>query len=397
MPIQLLQELITYPTITPKECGIYQHILSAFTPILQNPNYQSLQITQEKEGVKNCFYAIYPKSANKEHLRHLCFAGHIDVVPTGEGWEVEPFSGEEKDGYIYGRGAQDMKGGISSFICAITQSLQNPDFTKQFLQSQCMLSFLLTSDEEGDGIYGTRFMLAELESQNLLPDMCIVAEPTSTNSSGDMIKIGRRGSINGTIIIQGKQGHVAYPQKCINPIELLGAKLGKLAGVALDSGNADFAKSQLVITDIRGGMEVVNVTPQNLKIMFNIRNSPLSNEDSIRSYIEQVLQGLPYELELKTSSLPFITKADSPLVTLLCHAIKHITHKSPELSTSGGTSDARFFAQYGVDVVELGVPNDRIHAINERVSIGDVLLLRDIFIDFLALFLENAKSIEYKE
>lgn len=254
-----------------------------------------------------------------------------------------------------------------------------------------MLSILLTSDEEGEGIYGTKFMLEELKKRDLLPHSCIVAEPTSINHTGDMLKIGRRGSINGTLIIEGKQGHVAYPQKCINPIELLGSKLGALAGIELDNGDSHFAPSKLVITDIRSGMEVVNVTPQNLKIMFNVRNSPLSNEDSIRSYITSILGSLPYELTLKTNSLPFITADDSEIVKSLCAIIERTLGITPQLSTSGGTSDARFFASYGVNVVEIGVPNDRIHAINERVSISDILALHDIFVEFLQLFIKNAK------
>lgn len=387
MPLSLLQELIKRPSITPQECGIYEIILNKLNSLIQKEHIDTFIIEQEKEGVKNLFYLIAPKGANKSNLHHFCFAGHIDVVPTGEGWEFEPFSGIENEGFIYGRGAQDMKGGISAFICAVCNILESHNTSSLPI----MLSILLTSDEEGEGIYGTKFMLEELKKRDLLPHSCIVAEPTSINRTGDMLKIGRRGSINGTLIIEGKQGHVAYPQKCINPIELLGSKLGALAGIELDNGDSHFAPSKLVITDIRSGMEVVNVTPQNLKIMFNVRNSPLSNEDSIRSYITSILGSLPYELTLKTNSLPFITADDSEIVKSLCAIIERTLGITPQLSTSGGTSDARFFASYGVNVVEIGVPNDRIHAINERVSISDILALHDIFVEFLQLFIKNAK------
>lgn len=387
MPLSLLQELIKRPSITPQECGIYEIILDKLTPLLQNKDFETLEIRQEKEGVKNLFFLIAPKGADKSKLHHFCFAGHIDVVPTGEGWEFEPFCGTQDEKYIYGRGAQDMKGGVSAFICAVCNILESHNTSSLPI----MLSVLLTSDEEGEGIYGTQFMLEELKKRDLLPHSCIVAEPTSINRTGDMLKIGRRGSINGTLIIEGKQGHVAYPQKCINPIELLGSKLGALAGIELDNGDSHFAPSKLVITDIRSGMEVVNVTPQNLKIMFNVRNSPLSNEDSIRSYITSILGSLPYKLTLKTNSLPFITADDSEIVKSLCAIIEHTLGITPQLSTSGGTSDARFFASYGVNVVEIGVPNDRIHAINERVSISDILALHDIFVEFLQLFIKNAK------
>ncbi|WP_295736672.1 succinyl-diaminopimelate desuccinylase [uncultured Helicobacter sp.] len=385
MPLSLLKDLVKLPSVTPQECGIYTMIKEKFNQI-QTPFVENLVIEQENNGVKNLFYLFYPKGADISALPHLCFAGHIDVVPTGENWQYEPFSAKEVDGYIYGRGTQDMKGGVSAFVSAICQSLES-----QSLEN-CMLSILLTSDEEGEGTYGTKIMLETLQKRSLLPDCCIVAEPTSTHHTGDTIKIGRRGSINGTLIIEGKQGHAAYPQKCLNPIELLGSRLGLLAGVNLDNGNSYFEPSKLVITDIRGGMEVVNVTPQNLKIMFNVRNSPLSDEDSIRNYIEGVLDTLPYTLTLKTSSLPFITESNTELVKSLNAVIETKVGKKAELSTSGGTSDARFFSAFGVKVVELGVPNDRIHAINERVKIDDILVLHDIFIDFLAIFKKSAKK-----
>ena len=385
MPLSLLKDLVKLPSVTPQECGIYTMIKEKFSQI-QTPLLESLVIEQENNGVKNLFYLFYPKGADIGALPHLCFAGHIDVVPAGENWQYEPFSAKEVDGYIYGRGTQDMKGGVSAFVSAICQSLESQSLV------DCMVSILLTSDEEGEGTYGTRIMLETLQKRHLLPHCCIVAEPTSTHHTGDTIKIGRRGSINGTLIIEGKQGHVAYPQKCLNPIELLGSRLGLLAGVNLDNGDNYFEPSKLVITDIRGGMEVVNVTPQNLKIMFNVRNSPLSNEDSIRNYIEGMLDTLPYTLTLKTSSLPFITQSNTELVKSLNAVIETKVGKKAELSTSGGTSDARFFSAFGVKVVELGVPNDRIHAINERVKIDDILILHDIFIDFLAVFNKSAKK-----
>ena len=385
MPISLLKNLIKLPSITPQECGIYAIIKKKFSQI-QAPLLESLVIEQENNGVKNLFYLFYPKVANISALPHLCFAGHIDVVPTGENWQYEPFSAKEVDGYIYGRGTQDMKGGVSAFVSAVCQSLKSQSLV------DCMLSILLTSDEEGEGTYGTKIMLEELQKRGLLPHCCIVAEPTSTHHTGDTIKIGRRGSINGTLIIEGKQGHAAYPQKCLNPIELLGSRLGLLAGVNLDNGNSYFEPSKLVITDIRGGMEVVNVTPQNLKIMFNVRNSPLSDEDSIRTYIESTLATLPYTLTLKTSSLPFITESNTELVKSLNAVIEAKVGKKAELSTSGGTSDARFFSAFSVKVVELGVPNDRIHAVNERVKIDDILALHEIFTDFLAIFKKSARK-----
>lgn len=383
--LELLQTLIQRQSITPKECDIYALIKSEFDSINTNA-LECVLLEQETKGVKNLFMLFYPKGKKLEHLAHFCFAGHIDVVPAGgneaEAWDFPPFSGAESSGYIYGRGAQDMKGGVACFISAMKNALDSG------LQT-CALSLLLTSDEEGDGTYGTQYMLELLRQKALLPHFCIVAEPTSNVKSGDVIKIGRRGSINGVITIQGKQGHVAYPSKCVNPIELLGAQLGKLAGVNLDKGDSAFCPSKLVITDIRGGMEVVNVTPSALKIMFNVRNSPLSDESSIKSYIDSVLSGIPYTLSLKTSSQPFITSQNSALIDMICQSIKDVAKIAPELSTNGGTSDARFFAAFGVEVIELGVPNDSIHAVNERVKISDINMLESIFSHFLQNFKEQ--------
>lgn len=368
--LSLLERLISYPSITPKECGIYALVEKIFAQALGENALEV--ITQEREGVKNLFLHTPHKAQ-----RHLCFAGHIDVVPPGEGWSSDPFTPAHRDGYLYGRGAQDMKSGVSAFVCAVRDFLvRNPSATQDL-----QISLLLTSDEEGEGTYGTRYMLDELESRGLLPTMAIVAEPTAHAVCGDVIKVGRRGSINGKITIFGKQGHVAYPQNCINPTELLGARLGELAGVNLDKGDAHFEPSKLVITDIRGGMEVVNVTPNELKILFNVRNSPQTTKEDVQSYVRKVLEGLDFTLELRQSSVGFLS--DSSLVAMMSTCIESVCGRAPELSTSGGTSDARFFGARGIPVVEVGVPNDKIHAIDERVRPQDVQRLYEIFTRFL--------------
>lgn len=406
--IDLLQRLIKKPSITPMECGIYDMIEAELGVLKSHYNMEIIRYDEDMQGnsikktdskksrdelTKNILYAILPKGLNLEsaskQFKHFCFAGHIDVVPSGDGWEDEPFSAKLENGYIYGRGAQDMKAGVSAFVYAVRDVLL--EWRDKPLNA--IVSILLTSDEEGDGIYGTRHILELLRTKDILPNACIVAEPTSVDKCGDMIKIGRRGSINGILVINGKQGHVAYPEKCINPVEILGSKLGEIAGKDLDNGNEYFAPSKMVVTDIRGGLEVTNVTPNALKIMFNVRNSPLVDERFVREYIESHLGGIDYKLTLKTNSLPFITKADSALVGLLRDCIKDILQVEPTLSTSGGTSDARLFAALGIEVVELGVRNDRIHAINERVSKEDVLHLCAVFMEFLKRYL----SISIKE
>lgn len=408
--VEFLQELLRYQTITPNECGIYEVIKSR----LARAGFAFLHI--DEGGVKNLFaYRLAggdmdssadssTRAESSADSTHFCFMGHVDVVPVGEGWSADAFGAEVKDGFVYGRGAQDMKGGVAAFVCAMCDfiedfeagrlefSLDSSDLDSSAKTPRLpSLSILLTSDEEGEGTYGTRYALEELKARGLLPNSAIVAEPTCVERLGDTIKIGRRGSINGVLKIIGKQGHVAYPEKCINPLEALGAHLQGIAGAKLDSGSEYFKPSQIIITDIRGGLEAVNVTPGEVKIMFNIRNSPLTSLQSVESYLQNIVakikQNAPKaqcELVLKQSAKPFITKADSALVSMLEKSIESICGVRAERSTSGGTSDARFCAEYGIDAVEFGVCNDRIHAVDERVKIDEVTGLYSVFYAFLA-------------
>lgn len=381
--LEVLKKLITYPTITPNECGIYEFIRAEL------PYFEVLEINEG--GVKNLFLFkrfgamqeqnIGSKNQHKKPF-HICFSGHIDVVPPGEGWIEEPFVPIVREEYLYGRGTQDMKSGVAAFVCALR------DFISQYsYELECASSFvfsiLLTSDEEGSGTYGTKIVLEKLKKQNFLPDITIVAEPTCEERMGDIIKIGRRGSINGVIEIKGVQGHVAYPKKCQNPVEMLGSRLGDIAGVELDKGDEHFSPSKLVITDIRGGMEVVNVTPANLRIMFNVRNSTHTNLENVREYVEKVLEGLPFELSITQSSQPFLTNVNSCVAKLLSEAVSNVCGVTPKMGTHGGTSDARHFANFGLEVVEFGVRNDRIHSVDERVNIKDVEILYQVFYKML--------------
>ena len=299
---------------------------------------------------------------------HLCFSGHIDVVPAGDGWESDPYTPKIEDGKIYARGAQDMKSGVAAFVAAIKESQK---FNGR-------LSLLLTSDEEADGI-GTQRALKALKEKNMLPDFAIIAEPTCEKSFGDAIKIGRRGSINGTLKLHGKQGHAAYPSKSVNVINLIAPILPKIAGKHLDNGDEFFDASEFVITDIRAGMEVTNVTPGLLKMMFNVRNSTKTSKKDIEDFLHKHFKGLNYELELKPSANPFMTNPDSKVVKVLKDSIEDICNIKPKLSTAGGTSDARFFGAYGIDTVEFGVINDTIHAPNERTAISEVKNLYKVF------------------
>ena len=299
---------------------------------------------------------------------HLCFSGHIDVVPAGDGWNSEPYTPKIEDGKIYARGAQDMKSGVAAFVQAC-KDVQN--FNGR-------LSIMLTSDEEEDGI-GTQNALKGIKQMGLMPNYVIIAEPTCEKIFGDAIKIGRRGSVNGVLKLYGKQGHAAYPAKSVNVINLIAPILPKIAGKNLDNGDEFFEPSQFVITDIRAGMEVTNVTPGLLKMMFNVRNSTKTTAEDIEDFVKSNFNGLEYELEMKPSAKPFMTTPESKVVRLLQSSIKDVCKIETNLSTAGGTSDARFFGAYGVDTIEFGVINDTIHAPNERTTVHEVKALNSVF------------------
>lgn len=360
---ELFFKLLRYHSITPDDDGAFAFIADYLS------DFEHMLI--DIEDTKNIF--IYKRFGEGPHL---CFAGHIDVVPPGEGWESDPFEPTLKGGKIYARGTQDMKSGVCAFVQACKE-------TKTFGGT---LSLLLTSDEEGEATHGTIEVLRELKQQNFLPDFAIVAEPTCEEVFGDAIKIGRRGSINGILKIKGLQGHAAYPQKADNPVNAIAPLLKDLAGHHFDKGDNSFSPSELVITDIRAGMEVTNVTPSELKLMFNVRNSTKTNKETINEYIQKVCEGLNFTLDLRQSAFPFVTEHDSKVVTVLQEAIKTKLGKKAKLSTAGGTSDARFFGQFGVQTVEFGVINDTIHAPNECTSMDEVLGLHGVFQEVIKNF-----------
>jgi len=356
--VSFLKELLKFRSITPDDAGSLEFIAKFL------PDFEAKFI--EKNGTKNLILSkIYGEG------EHLAFAGHVDVVPPGDGWDSEPFAPLEKDGYIYARGAQDMKSGVAAFVCAAKEA-----------KFDGKLSLILTSDEEGDGTYGTPLALEYLREIRDLPKFCVVAEPTCDKKFGDSIKVGRRGSINGKIVIKGVQGHVAYPEKCVNPVNLIAPLLSKIADHDMDVGSEFFSPSKIVVTDIRGGMQVCNVTPSELSIMFNVRNSNLN----VESYLRSVLDGLSYELSIKQSSKRFLTNKDSKIVRNLMASATKITGVTPLLNTKGGTSDARHFAEFGVDAIEFGVINDRIHAKNERVSVDEINKLYEVFKELIESF-----------
>ncbi|WP_456391494.1 succinyl-diaminopimelate desuccinylase [Nitratifractor sp.] len=354
--VDLLIRLLSAPSVTPDDGGLMEFVQGYLE------GYEVLRI--DEGGVKNLFM-----SKTFGPGEHLCFAGHVDVVPPGEGWESDPFVPTIRDGQIFARGAQDMKSGVAAFLEAMRR-------TESFNGT---LSLLLTSDEEGEATYGTQIVLERLKETGRLPDYAIVAEPTCETRFGDAIKIGRRGSINGVLELYGRQGHAAYPEKADNPIHRIAPILPRIAGVDLDVGDAHFAPSKLVITDLRSGMEVTNVTPGQLKMMFNVRNSTRTTIEDVEHFVRTQFEGCEYSLNLSQSAHPFVTDPETRIVELLDEAIERETGQKPRHSTAGGTSDARFFGAYGVKVVEFGPRNDTIHAPNERVAIDEVEALFRVF------------------
>ncbi len=360
----LLISLLKEASVTPdaKNCfKITKEYLSDFECIEVNKN-----------DTKN---QILSKTFNEKGI-HLAFCGHIDVVPAGSGWDSEPFTPLIKGDEIIARGSQDMKSGVAAFLNACKNYTNcNKNIRK--------ISIILTSDEEGDGTDGTILALEYLKAKNDLPDMAIVAEPTSENTFGDSIKVGRRGSIHAKITILGKQGHAAYPNKCINPVHLGANALAKIAGANLDNGNEFFEPSKIVITNLSAGIGASNVTPADFTISLNLRNSPLTTKEDLERFLKECLDGLNYELKINQSSEPFYTNANGVLVKTLIKALNSLNITNPSLNARGGTSDARLFAKFGIEVAELGVCNDKIHASNESVKFSEVELLSECFLRFL--------------
>jgi succinyl-diaminopimelate desuccinylase len=308
---------------------------------------------------------------------HLCFAGHTDVVPVGDeaAWTHPPFSGEVVDGKLYGRGAADMKGGVAAFAAAAIDFVQSHKF-------KGTLSFLITGDEEGPAINGTVKMLQWCEKQNIRFDHCLVGEPTCPETLGDMIKIGRRGSLNATLTVHGAQGHVAYPHKADNPIKDALKILSALAALKLDDGNAHFQPSNLEITSVDVGNTASNVIPAKVTAKLNVRFNSEHSIDSLKALLNSTVQdaadGRAFDLVFAAPvSDVFITQPDGFIDTLKA-AIKAETGQTPELSTSGGTSDARFIKNY-CPVVEFGLVGQTMHKVDEHIEVSDLEGLTRIY------------------
>lgn len=306
----------------------------------------------------------------------LCFAGHTDVVPTGpvERWDNPPFAPKVIDGMLHGRGAADMKGSLAAMLVAAER------FVAEHPNHKGSIAFLITSDEEGPATEGTVKVVDTLVARNEKVDWCIVGEPSSTDQVGDVVKNGRRGSLNARLTIKGKQGHVAYPHLARNPIHLAAPALAALAAEVWDHGNDYFPPTSFQISNINSGTGATNVVPGELVALINFRFSTESTVDGLKARVIDLLDqhGLDYELDWTLSGLPFLTEPGD-LLDGVATAIREVTGRETQPSTSGGTSDGRFIATMGTQVVELGPRNATIHQVNECISAADLDTLTDIY------------------
>jgi succinyl-diaminopimelate desuccinylase len=362
--LELATALIARASVTPDDAGCQELMISRLEPL-------GFQIHRLQFGDVQNFWA---RRGNRGPL--IVFAGHTDVVPTGPlaEWTTPPFEPAIRDDYLYGRGAADMKGSLAAFIVAIEQYLtRNPDPSGS-------IGLLITSDEEGPSVNGTVKVVEWLQSRGEKIDCCIVGEPTCEASLGDTIKHGRRGSLNGYLTIRGMQGHIAYPDKSINPIHRFAPALAELTAARWDSGNAHFPPTTFQISNIESGTGAENVIPGVLKAKFNFRFSTEVTADALRTEVERILRGhqLDFDLRWSLSGNPFLTPAGK-LVDALRTAIRQELGQAPRLSTTGGTSDGRFIAPTGAQVVEFGPINQSIHKINERVAVPDLAALSRVY------------------
>ena len=370
--LELAVELIAKPSVTPKDAGC-QSLMSTRLEAI-GFNIEQMHF----DGVDN----FWARRGTEDPL--FVFAGHTDVVPTGplEQWHSKPFQPEIRGGHLYGRGAADMKGSLAAMITACEH------FVAEYPDHAGSIAFLITSDEEGPAINGTKKVVEQLTAQAVKIDWCLVGEPTSKESLGDVIKNGRRGSLNGILTIHGIQGHIAYPHLAKNPIHEAAPALTELSSIEWDHGNEFFPPTAFQISNIHGGTGADNVIPGDLEVMFNFRYSTEVTRRQLQERVEGVLDkhNLDYTLNWRHSGEPFLTTPDT-LVDAVQAAIHQIIGIKAQLSTDGGTSDGRFIAPTGAQVIELGPVNATIHKINECVSVKDLDTLSLVYRRLLEILL----------
>jgi len=376
--LPLARDLIRKPSVTPRDEGALDVLQAA----LQSLGFVCERMKFEGDGgdpTDNLYARLGTIAPN------FCFAGHTDVVPVGNGWTAEPFAGDVVDGYLYGRGAADMKGAIAAFVAAAAR------FLKDGGQPKGSISFLITGDEEGDAVNGTVKMLETLKARGEKLDVCVVGEPTNPTKLGEMIKIGRRGSLTAKLTVYGTQGHSAYPHLADNPIPRLMKMLAAITDKPLDEGSAHFQASTLAITTVDVGNPASNVIPAQAKAAFNIR----FNDKFTGAYLEKWMREIfdqfakdQYELKVRISGESFLTPP-GPLSDLVAGAVKTVLGVTPELSTTGGTSDARFIKN-ACPVCEFGMVGLSMHKADERCAVADLESLTKIYQVVLSTYFAKA-------
>ncbi|ENU57314.1 MULTISPECIES: succinyl-diaminopimelate desuccinylase [Acinetobacter] len=362
--LELSLQLLRQPSVTPIDhtCQtIMADRLSAIGFNIENMRFEDVDNLWARRGTASPVF---------------CFAGHTDVVPTGhlDAWESDPFLPEIRDGKLYGRGSADMKTALAAMVVASER------FVKNHPNHKGSIAFLITSDEEGPSINGTVKVVETLEARNEKMTWCLVGEPSSTDTLGDIVKNGRRGSLNAVLTVKGKQGHVAYPHLAINPIHTASKALAELCDTVWDNGNEYFPATSFQVSNIQAGTGATNVVPGTMTVTFNFRYSTEVTADQLKLRVLEILDRhhVDYDIEWTLSGLPFLTPVGE-LVNAARTAIKNVTGTETELSTSGGTSDGRFIAPTGAQVLELGVLNATIHQINEHVNIAELEPLAEIY------------------
>jgi len=362
--LELTQQLIRRRSVTPEDDGCQALVTERLAPL----GFHAETIVSS--GVTN----LWLRRGQASPV--LVFAGHTDVVPAGplDQWHSDPFTPTVRDGLLYGRGASDMKSSVAAFVVAAEE------FVRANPRHPGSIALLLTSDEEGPATDGTVKVVDALRARNESIDYCIVGEPTSVDALGDTIKNGRRGSLSGRLVVRGIQGHVAYPHLARNPVHQLAPALADLAAQRWDDGDAFFPATTFQVSNVRAGTGATNVIPGACEVDFNLRFAPVSTPESLMQRIEAVLQrhGLEYELAWTLGAQPFST-APGALSAAMAAAIREVTGRDAQLSTTGGTSDGRFIATICRQVVELGPPNASVHKIDEHIAVADLEPLKNIY------------------
>ena len=359
-PLHLAQALMSCESVTPATGSVFDIFEAMLGPL--GFTVERFVVGEAPHGPVENLFAIRGASG-----RHFAFAGHLDVVPPGEGWHSAPFAPEIRGDLLYGRGAVDMKGSIAAFVAALHHIPQDAG----------IISLIITGDEEGPAIYGTRALIDHMHARGTVPDLCLVGEPTSVNQLGDMMKIGRRGSVNMWIKVSGVQGHVAYPHLADNPIPKLVAILAEIEAIVLDTGTDWFQPSNIEITDITVGNPATNVIPAKAEARLSIRFNDLHSGDGLVKRIRALVERGEGSLEAMVSGEAFLTPPGE-LSETVAEIVEAVTGLRPEASTTGGTSDARFLSKI-CPVVEFGLCNATMHKLDEAVAIADLDTLSEIY------------------